>query len=163
MNKVVVFGNSGSGKSTYAKQLSASSACAHMDLDTIAWDTNAAKPTRCPLSESERQIAAFIEGHEHWIIEGCYADLLAMALRHADELVFLNPDTEVCVQNAKNRPWEPHKYPTPEAQDANLGMLIAWIEDYEQRKDEFSLQAHRRLYDGFQGKKSERLSNSNIF
>ena len=27
------------------------------------------------------------------------------------------------------RPWEPHKYPSKEAQDANLALLIGWIRE----------------------------------
>ncbi len=36
--KVLVFGNSGSGKSTYAKALSKRHGLAHLDLDTIVWE-----------------------------------------------------------------------------------------------------------------------------
>lgn len=159
MSKTVVFGNSGAGKSTYAKQLVAATGCAHMDLDTVAWEVDATTPRRCPVSESEQVISTFIRANGHWVIEGCYADLLSLVLPHAEALVFLNPGTEVCIDNAKNRPWEPHKYPTPEAQNANLEMLISWIKEYEQRKDEFSLVAHRKIFDSFKGKKTEHRSN----
>ncbi|HAN26340.1 MAG TPA: shikimate kinase, partial [Haliea salexigens] len=90
----------------------------------------------------------------------CYADLLELAIPHATEIVFLNPGTETCIENARQRPWEPHKYASPAAQDANLAMLIAWIRDYEQRVDEFSYTAHRRLFDGFQRRKRELQSNA---
>lgn len=53
------------------------------------------------------------------------------------------------------RPWEPHKYPSKEAQDANLEMLIGWIAEYETRTDTFSLAAHRALFDRFTGDKIE--------
>ena len=93
------------------------------------------------------------------MIEGCYADLLALALPRATDLVFLNPGVDTCIANARNRPWEPHKYPSPEAQNANLNMLIGWIRDYAEREDEFSLAAHRRLFEGFAGRKREFTSN----
>ena len=160
LKRVVVFGNSGSGKSTYAKRLAAAGGCPHLDLDTIAWEPEAATPTRRSLEASRPDILAFVESTNDWVIEGCYADLLAVALDHATDLVFLNPGAETCVENARNRPWEPHKYATPEAQDANLGMLIDWIKAYDQRTDEFSHVAHRRLFDGFSGQKLEFLSNA---
>jgi adenylate kinase family enzyme len=35
--KILIFGNSGSGKSTMAKRHSEQSGLAHLDLDSIAW------------------------------------------------------------------------------------------------------------------------------
>lgn len=70
---------------------------------------------------------------------------------HADKIVFLNLPTSVCVDNAKARPWEPHKYESKEAQDANLDMLLDWIKDYDNRTDTFSRVSHQRLFDNFDG------------
>jgi hypothetical protein len=38
-------------------------------------------------------------------------------------------------------------------------MLVEWIEQYDERSDEFSLAAHQRLFDGFAGSKHEYRSN----
>ena len=160
MHRIVVFGNSGSGKSTFAQAQSKRMGCSHMDLDTVAWDPASASPTRRALSESAAEIRAFIEAHEEWVVEGCYADLLALVTPHANELVFLNPGVNTCIANAKSRPWEPHKYSSPEAQDANLEMLVSWIKQYDQREDEFSLLAHKRMYNNFPGEKREFVSNA---
>lgn len=157
--KVVVVGNSGSGKSTLAKRLSRARRLAHLDLDTLAWLPG---PVRRPLAESEAKIGEFIAACPQWIIEGCYADLLGTPLAHASRLVFLNPGVEACIANARARPFEPHKYATKEAQDANLGMLERWIREYETRTDEFSLQAHRTLFDAFAGPKVELTSREAI-
>ena len=160
MKRIVVFGNSGSGKSTYAKRQAAVGGYPHLDLDTIAWETEAPMPTRRSLAASRQDILAFVGSTDDWVIEGCYADLLEVALEHATDVVFLNPGASTCVDNARSRPWEPHKYESPEAQDGNLDMLIAWIKDYDRRTDEFSYLAHRRLFDSFPGKKLEFLSNA---
>jgi len=112
-------------------------------------------PVRRPLADSAREIAAFIDANERWVIEGCYSDLLSIALPGCTRLIFLNPGVEACIANARARPWEPHKYPSKEAQDANLAMLVEWIRDYQRRRDEFSLQAHRALFDRFAGDKIE--------
>jgi hypothetical protein len=45
----------------------------------------------------------------------------------ANELIYLNPTTQQCIENARNRPWEPHKYESKEKQDANLELLILSI------------------------------------
>jgi hypothetical protein len=65
----------------------------------------------------------------------------------------MNLDVESCIGNAKNRPWEPHKYPSKEAQDKNLSMLLNWISQYPEREDTFSKVAHENLYSGFKGSK----------
>lgn len=154
----VIMGNSGSGKSTLALALAAEGARAHLDLDTLAWELTGPIRRR-PLPESVQEISSFMQKHERWVIEGCYADLLALPLQSCEQLIFMNPGVDACIQNARSRPWEPHKYPSKEAQDANLEMLIGWIRDYETRQDEFSLTSHRRLFEGFEGRKWELSSN----
>lgn len=152
--RTVVMGNSGAGKSTLAHQLASTHALAHLDLDTLAW-LPVKPPRRAPLADSLAQIDAFTASRDRWVIEGCYADLLAHAARSCTELVFLNPGVEVCIAHCRARPWEPHKYPSKQAQDRNLAMLIEWVRAYETRTDEFSLHAHRALFDGFAGAKRE--------
>lgn len=159
MQRIVIFGNSGSGKSTLAIRLAGAIGCPHFDLDTIAWEPTT-PPRRRALDASAAALTRFMDAHADWIVEGCYADLLAVAAARASRLVFLNPGVEACIANARARPFEPHKYSTPEAQDANLAMLIDWIRAYETRSDEFSLAAHRRLYHEFAGEKIELASNA---
>lgn len=126
MRKILIFGNSGSGKSTLAKELCAKYALGHLDLDTLAW-LPSSPPTRKPLIDSQKDIAIFIASNEGWVIEGCYSDLLELAIQQSNEMIFMNLPVEACIRNAMNRPWEPHKYESKEAQDANLDMLIDWI------------------------------------
>jgi adenylate kinase family enzyme len=155
MSRIVVIGNSGSGKSTLAKRLPGR----HLDLDTLAWLPG---PKRRPIDESRRDIDAFTSANETWVIEGCYADLAAIALERATTLIFLNLPVEACIANARERPWEPHKYESQEAQDANLAMLIDWIRAYETRTDELSLHAHGALWKAFRGNKFELKSRQEI-
>lgn len=158
MRKVLLFGNSGSGKSTLALQLKNTENLAHLDLDTLAW-LDSSPPQRAPLEQSRSAIDDFIQANDAWVIEGCYADLLALASPAANEVIFLNIPIEQCIANARNRPWEPHKYPSKEAQDANLDMLIDWIKDYENRDDVFSQKAHLALFDDFEGTKRMTTGN----
>jgi adenylate kinase family enzyme len=152
MARYVVVGNSGAGKSTLAKRLARAGDLPHLDLDTLAWQPDL-PPRRRPIEDSEPEILAFMTAHDSWVIEGCYADLLALALPRCSRLVLLDPGIEACVANARARPWEPHKYPTKAAQDANLDMLIQWIRDYWTRDDLFSWAAHRALFNSFAGDK----------
>ena len=150
--RIVIFGNSGSGKTTMARMLAAEHAVPHLDLDSLAWSKPA---VRRPLAESAALIARYVESEPEWIIEGCYADLLDLVLPHATEVRFLNPGTAVCVANCRARPWEPEKYSSIAEQDEKLAFLLDWVQQYETRDDEYSLAAHRRLFDGFAGVKRE--------
>jgi len=158
MPKILIFGNSGSGKSTLSKEYVNKLELAHLDLDTIAWQDT--KPViRKPLVESAELILSFIKDNKSWVIEGCYADLLALVIESASEIIFLNPGVEICVKNCHSRPWEPHKYSSFEEQNKNLQMLISWVEQYPIRNDEFSLLSHQALFDKFIGKKRVYTSN----
>lgn len=158
--RLVVFGNSGSGKSTLARRLAAGG-LAHLDLDTLAWQPTQ-PPVRRALDDSAAEIAAFLAGHDRWIIEGCYADLLAVPAARCTQLIFLNPGVEACLANARARPWEPHKYASAADQDAQLSMLLDWIRDYAARDGALGLAAHRALFDGFPGDKRELTSREAI-
>jgi adenylate kinase family enzyme len=153
--RILIFGNSGSGKSTLARQLSAEHGLTHLDLDAIVWE-----PGEVAVQRSREATAAslleFLGRHPRWVIEGCYGELVQAAAGHCTELVFLNPGLEACLANNRRRPWEPHKYASPEAQDAMLEALQAWVAGYYERDDAWSYRAHRRLFDAFAGVKSER-------
>lgn len=156
--RILLFGNSGSGKSSLARRLCQRSGLAHLDLDTLAWQP-IAPPQRRPLAASAAELDAFTAAQTSWVIEGCYADLLELLVDRATEAIWLNLPIEDCLQNARARPWEPHKYPSKEAQDANLGMLEVWIADYRTRADTFSFAAHQALFEALPGAKRVLTSN----
>ena len=158
MKKVLVFGNSGSGKSTLARSLSTEFGLAHLDLDTLAWEPGT-PPERKSLDQSRKAINGFLDQHAEWVVEGCYSDLIEMLLVASSEIVFLDLPVYLCIANARARPWEPHKYESKEAQDANLGLLVDWIAEYEQREDTFSRASHQALYESYGGKKTRYTSN----
>jgi adenylate kinase family enzyme len=149
--RVLILGNSGSGKSTRARALGEAHGIAVLDLDSITW----AQPgVRRDLEESARALEAFLAAHDGWVIEGCYASLVERALPTCTELVFLDPGVEACLANNRRRDWEPHKYPSKETQDANLEFLQQWVREYYTRDDEYSHRAHLAVYAGFGGKKT---------
>lgn len=158
LKKILIFGNSASGKSTLAKQLAHTHNLAHLDLDTIAWQATQ-PPNRMPIVESKKHMMEFAQQNSNWVIEGCYADLLEVIAPQANEMIFLNLPIETCLTNAKNRLWEPHKYPSKQAQDENLNMLLEWIVNYDRRNDTFSKTAHKTLFESFHRKRTMYTSN----
>lgn len=155
--RILILGNSGSGKTTMARALQDAYGLPHLDLDSIAW----AEPgERLPLAESVAALEAFDQAHASWVIEGSYASLARAALPLCTEFRFLNPGVEACVANCMSRPWEPEKYASAEEQDARLAFLLDWVRGYASRDDEYGLSQHRALYDGFDGVKREYIAGA---
>ena len=121
MRKILIFANSSSGKSTLVKALAKAENLAHLDLDTLAWLPPApperALPEWTRYEVSAKQIEKFMQSYDNWVIEGCYTDLLERAGPEATEIIFMNLSVAQCVENAKNRPWEPHEYASKEARE----------------------------------------------
>ena len=156
--KIIVFGNSGSGKSTFAKSISKRDSLSHLDLDLIAWKkTN--PPERMEIKDSKEIIDKFLAENDQWIVEGCYSDLIELLIPESNQAIFMDLSIDDCIANAKNRPWEPHKYNSKSEQDANLSMLINWIKDYENREDTFSRKAHLEIFNQYTGDKVQFKSN----
>ena len=152
--KVLVFGNSGSGKSTYARALAARESLAHLDLDSIVWEPGKIAVRRRRESV-EASLRNFIDSHAAWVIEGCYGELVRAVSADCTLLVFLNPGMDTCLANNLKRPWEPHKYASHELQNTMLGQLQEWVAGYYQRTDAWSYTVHREIFDAFTGPKIE--------
>lgn len=151
--RTVMIGNSGSGKSTLARSWSRQEGVAVLDLDTIAWE-----PGKIAVARDRQLARADVARHcaenVDWIVEGCYADLIAVALPALPVLVFLDPGTEACIENCRARPWEPHKYASKAEQDAHVEALIAWVREYDTREGELGRKAHEALFEAYRGPKA---------
>lgn len=152
--KVLIFGNSGSGKSSLARALAQRHHLGHLDLDTIVWEPGQVAVQRAG-DVIAASLAAFLSDDDQWVIEGCYGELIEAAAAHCSKLVFLNPGVDAYVANNARRPWEPHKYASSEAQNAMLENLQAWVVDYYTRDDAWSYRRPRRIFDAYGGTKVE--------
>lgn len=152
--RIAIFGNSGSGKSTLARRYVERYGLPLLELDDIVWEPSKIAVLR-PESDIVSDLDAFVSRHETWVVEGCYGELVERVLPLCTEALFLNPGLDACRANNRRRPWEPHKYASAEAQDSMLEPLLVWVEEYYSRDDQWSLANHRRIFDAFEGWKSE--------
>ena len=152
--RIAIIGNSGSGKSTLARWLASRAGAPILDLDTVAWEPGQIAVSRSA-DAAARDVQVFCAVHESWVIEGCYADLVGVALAFAPRLVFLNPGETRCITNCRSRPWEPHKYASKAEQDEHLQHLLAWVGQYYSRGGEMALSSHAALFAAYEGRKSE--------
>lgn len=152
--RLAILGNAGSGKSTLARWAAQRTGGPHLDLDTVAWEPAQVAVPRTGAA-ARADVADFCRRHDGWIVEGCYASLVAVALPLAPRLLLMNPGEAACLANCRARDWEPHKYPSREAQDAQLASLLEWVSAYYTREGDLSLKAHRALFDAYAGPKLE--------
>jgi adenylate kinase family enzyme len=152
--RVLVFGNSGSGKSTYARALAMREGWPHLDLDSIVWEPGKIAVQR-PGEAVAASLRSFIDSQAAWVIEGCYGELVRAASADCTLLVFLNPGMDACLANNLKRPWAPHKYASLELQNTMLSQLQEWVAGYYQRTDAWSYRVHREIFDAFAGPKVE--------
>ncbi len=157
MARVLVFGNAGSGKSTYAAGLARRGCLVHLDLDTLVWEPRRVAVPR-PAVLVQQDLQNFLEAHTHWVIEGCYSEWIQLASTQCTELVFLNPGEAVCLAHCRARSWEPHKFASPDEQNRLLDFLLEWVRAYYTRDESCSLVRHQRLFQDFNGVKRELTS-----
>jgi adenylate kinase family enzyme len=151
-HRILIYGNSGSGKTTMARETAAALSIPHLDLDTITWDEPLVRKS---IEGTLELLTAYIRETPEWVIEGCYGDVIAAAAPHCSELRFLNPGVAACVRNCRSRPWEPSKFGSKEEQDEMLVALLEWVRRYETRDDEYGLARHTAVFEAFRGVKRE--------
>ena len=159
--RIAILGNSGSGKSTLARWLAQRAGAELLDLDTVAWETGKIAVARAP-EAAQAEVRAFCARNRQWVIEGCYASLVQIALESSPLLLFLNPGSDQCLANCRTRPWEAHKYKSKEEQDERLAFLLNWVSEYYTRDGDMSLKEHRRCFDAYRGRKVEFTSQPEL-
>jgi adenylate kinase family enzyme len=99
MNKVIIIGCPGSGKTTFAEKLQKCTALPLYYLDAI-WH----KPdkTHIPREEFDQRISEIFATPE-WIIDGNYSRTIEMRLKECDTVFLFDLPTEVCLQGATER------------------------------------------------------------
>ena len=99
MQKVLVIGCPGSGKSTFARRLQALTGLPLIYLDQLFW--NADKTWVSPETLDAR-IETALSG-DRWIMDGNYARTLELRLQVCDTVFFLDYPLELCLQSVEQR------------------------------------------------------------
>ncbi len=99
MNKVIVIGSPGAGKSVFAGRLSEKTGLPLIHLDMI-WH----KPDKTHISREELDAflaQTFLE--DKWIMDGNYARTMEIRFQNADTIFFLDYPVEVCLDGIRQR------------------------------------------------------------
>jgi adenylate kinase family enzyme len=148
--RIVITGNSGSGKSHVAQCIAQTFALPVIDLDQIYWmETSYGTKRGDTLA---RDLAEKAAARPAWVIEGVFGALCRIALQNATGLIWLDLPWEECRAGLMQRGLRRNMT------EADHAELVAWAAEYWTRQNANSYAGHLRLFEAFSGAKV-RLKN----
>ncbi len=101
MQRILIIGPCGAGKSTLAEELGTKLNLPIFHMDQLNW-----KPGWIESSKDEiRERLAKIIQQDRWLIDGTYGGTLAERLPHADTVIYLDFPISLCVARLLKRIW----------------------------------------------------------
>ncbi len=102
MQRILVIGSPGAGKSTLARALAARTGLPLYNLDKMHWLPGWVERDRAEGLEELRGVLA----QDRWIIDGNYGSSLPERLTRADTVVWLDYPTHLCLARVFKRWWQ---------------------------------------------------------
>ena len=99
MNKIIVIGCPGSGKSTFSKELHNRTGIPLFHLDMMFWN---ADKTTVEKSVFRKRLLNILK-LDKWIIDGNYQSTMESRLRECDTVFFLDYSLETCLEGVRVR------------------------------------------------------------
>ena len=103
MKKVMIIGCPGSGKSTFARSLTAKTGLPLYYLDMMYWNPDRTIKPKEEFRAALRETVALPE----WIIDGNYGSTLELRMEACDTVIFLDYPLEVCLSGVEERRGKP--------------------------------------------------------
>lgn len=103
MNRILVIGSPGSGKSTFSRKLSGILEIPLTHLDMLFWNED---KTTVDNHIFLKRLDKALSG-ESWIIDGNYLNTLEIRLKKSDTVFFLDYTLETCLEGVKSRIGKP--------------------------------------------------------
>ena len=100
MNRILVLGSPGSGKSTLSRRLNNILNYNILHLDKVFHIDNFNSVSK---TEFIKQITQFIKKYKNFIIDGHYFSTIEFRLKFVDTVILLDFDTEICLNNVIKR------------------------------------------------------------
>lgn len=99
MNRVIIIGPGGAGKSTFSRKLAEITKLPLYNLDNIYWKENKEHITREEFNEKLEEILK----KDKWIIDGDYGRTYEIRIKFADTIYFLDYSLETCLNGVSSR------------------------------------------------------------
>lgn len=151
MNRIIIIGNSGSGKTWLGKKLASVLGIQHISLDNIFWEPGGYNHKRSDF-DVEADIKN-IQRSESWVTEGVFGHLVEPITAFADTLIYINLPWNECKNNLLNRGSESSGQLKPKKTEESFKSLLKWASEYETRDSKSSKGSHSLLFERFSGQK----------
>jgi len=146
LERMLIFGNGGTGKSWLARQIGILIGRPPIHLDDLRWvpgQYGIARNNRLVFDEVVEAAKA-----EAWLMEGVYGWLAEGVLGRVTTLVWIDLPEDECVANATARGTQGG------GSEESFKELIEWIKEYRQRENSStSYSGHQKLFDAYAGSK----------
>jgi adenylate kinase family enzyme len=133
MQRVVVIGSGGAGKSTLAVELGARTGLPVIHLDREFW-----RPGWQPTPDDvwEARVGELVQG-DRWIMDGNYGGTMPIRFERADTVVFLDLPRVHCLLSVIWRSFRHRRTPRPDMSEGNPEKLdpafLQWIWNYRRK------------------------------
>ncbi|RAU33570.1 adenylate kinase [Pantoea sp. RIT413] len=138
LQRVLIMGNSGSGKSWLAARISEFKTLPVTDLDTLYWEQDGYGRAR-EKTEVIKDVLA-IANKERWIIEGVYGWIADQVSYYASHVIWLTPKPSECVENIEVRGIRNN------GSVEDYKALLEWASLYEIRTGSSSYEGHLTVF-----------------
>lgn len=147
MNRILVIGSAGAGKSTLSQQLSKVFNLPLIHLDRYYW-----KPNWIPTSNVEwDQFVIETASLEQWIMDGNYSRTLDLRVKRADVIIFLDMPRILCIYRIIKRRIKYHGKTRPDLNEECPEKLdwafFIWVWNYKKRSGKKILDKLERVKD----------------
>ncbi len=175
MNKIIVIGCPGSGKSTLVFKLQDLLGFPTMHLDKVYHIDN---DTRISTEELIQKVDEFASSSDKWIIDGNYISTMEQRIKLADTIILLDLDSNLCVENALARSKKERQSDMAAGFDVSkisqefldyiakfkestLPRIMAYYETYKNEKEFIILKSYKEIDEFYDGLK-QKFSNEKM-
>lgn len=134
MQKIMVIGCPGSGKSTFSRALHQKTGLPLCHLDMLYWNSD---KTTVEKSVFLARLCDVLQ-KESWIIDGNYSSTLEMRFEACDTVIFLDLPTEACLDGVRARRGKP-RADMPWIETEEDAAFTAYIKGYQEQQRPYVL------------------------
>jgi adenylate kinase family enzyme len=160
MHRIIIIGNSGSGKTYLAQRLSDHFGHPLIHLDELFWEPGGFDVKR-PKALVFADVARLAQG-ERWIVEGVFGELAQEFCPRADRMIWLDLDWTTCEQSLLQRGSRSATQQDPQAAEASFERLLTWAAAYPHRDGPRSQRGHQRIFEQFQGDRTRLTTRTEV-
>ena len=126
MEKVIIIGCPGSGKSTFGRELTRVTGLPLYHLDMMYWNEDRTTVTRENFIEKLQAVMS----KKEWILDGNYESTMEMRFKECDTVFFLDYPTDLCIKGIEERKGKPRSDMPWIEDDTTDDEFISFIKNY---------------------------------